>query len=363
MIILDNVLYIETTYDNEQSVQHLLAYVATDDSATMFEFDHGSKADPIFNELINAQKQLSDHSPYKTICLDNSVTVTYRQDSNIIWGKYSLLYKDTFKLKSLTATTYTKLQQANRSNKTNTDTILAISKIVRNRRGKLTLRDAARSLIILKSSNLDYLRDIFCLDEANLLRITNELINAGIIDQNHQLLIHNQSDLAIRLKQLRSNPDQVYSTIVNAHSSIQYDLPALPTIQLGSMLLKLLKNFVDHSYSAPALKTLPTASSIICALDEDYLADQFTNKVVHRCATCNSLHLIVQAIYAINCPIALWRAIMRYLAVNSAWIKAWYSQDQIKILAESLDNYAVPKDTPDYRLKTTVIERITGEQC
>lgn len=370
MIKLSQVLYAEFQ-KNEHDLCNVLLYIEQYDSVAVRNVkvvqDQNDTVSCAMNKLFEEIKQ--DDTDFLSFrLLDTEVYI--KHDHKIVVGCHSLIYNDRFQLRPGSAEIFGTIKQLMLSN-CNDDIYcsdamqktLQIAKLVRNKRGKLTLKSAARALITLGVANPSCLKELFCINEVEFASIVNELRCAGIIkllgNGAWMLLAHTEDELIDCIKNAKLHPREVYSkatkTAYCSGISVTYDLIPIDSLERADYIADILAKFASEMKWDMANYT---ASDILDKSNSPVIADKMIDSLVRRSAiegwlkdACNATVLFPR------CGIGVWRALLRYLIMNADWLIAWYDEKSICDIIEVVKKYDHKNEMRDKRLLKIMIKK------
>ncbi len=370
MIKLSQVLYAEFQ-KNEHDLCNVLLYIEQYDSVAVRNVkvvqDQNDTVSYAMNKLFEEIKQ--DDTDFLSFrLLDTEVYI--KHDHKIVVGCNSLIYNDRFQLRPGSAEIFGTIKQLMLSN-CNDDIYcsdamqktLQIAKLVRNKRGKLTLKSAARALITLGVANPSCLKELFCINEVEFASIVNELRCAGIIklldNGAWMLLAHTEDELIDCIKNAKLHPREVYSkatkTAYCSGISVTYDLIPIDSLERADYIADILAKFASEMKWDMANYA---ASDILDKSNSPVIADKMIDSLVRRSAiegwlkdACNATVLFPR------CGIGVWRALLRYLIMNADWLIAWYDEKSICDIIEVVKKYDHKNEMRDKRLLKIMIKK------
>lgn len=370
MIKLSQVLYAEFQ-KNEHDLCNVLLYIEQYDSVAVRNVkvvqDQNDTVSYAMNKLFEEIKQ--DDTDFLSFrLLDTEVYI--KHDHKIVVGCHSLIYNDRFQLRPGSAEIFGTIKQLMLSN-CNDDIYcsdamqktLQIAKLVRNKRGKLTLKSAARALITLGVANPSCLKELFCINEVEFASIVNELRCAGIIklldNGAWMLLAHTEDELIDCIKNAKLHPREVYSkatkTAYCSGIGVTYDLIPIDSLERADYIADILAKFASEM---KWVRANYAASDILDKSNSPVIADKMIDSLVGRSAiegwlkdACNATVLFPR------CGIEVWRAILRYLIMNADWLVAWYDEKSICDIIEVVKKYDHKNEMRDKRLLKIMIKK------
>ncbi len=370
MIRLSQVLYAEFQ-KNEHNLSNILLYVEQCDNVavrsvriTPNQKDATSYA---MGKLLEEIKQ-NDANFLSFRLFDTEVYV--KHDHKIVVGCNSLIYSDRFQLKPSNIEIFNTLKQLMLSNYSD-DTccgdemqkILQIAKLVRNKRGKLTLKSAARALITLDVANPDCLKELFCINEAEFVDIVNELRCIGVVkplgNGAWMLLVHTEDELLDCIKNAKLNPQEAYSratkTAYCGGVGVTYDLSPINSVERADYIADILAKFASEM-NWPKANYM--ASDILDKSSSPIIADKIIDNLAKRSAVEGWLKDVCDAVVLCpRCGIEVWRALLRYLIINADWLVAWYDEKVICDIIEVVKKYDHKNEMCDKRLLKNMIKK------
>lgn len=370
MIKLSQVLYAELQ-KNEHGLCNALLYIEQYDSVAVRNVkiapNQSDATSYAMNKLFEEIKQ-NDADFLSFRLLDTEVYI--KHDHKIVVGCNSLIYNDRFQLKPGSAEVFDMIKQLMLSN-CNDDIYcsdamqktLQIAKLVRNKRGKLALKSAARALITLGVANPSCLKELFCINEVEFANIVNELRCAGIIklldNGAWMLLVHTEDELIDCIKNAKLHPREVYSKATKTAYcngiGVTYDLIPIDSLERADYIADILAKFAsDMNWT----KTNYVASDVLDKSNSPVMADKIIDSLVKYSAiegwlkdACNAIVLFPR------CGIEVWRALLRYLIMNADWLVAWYDEKSICDIIEVVKKYDHKNEMRDKRLLKIMIKK------
>lgn len=370
MIKLSQVLYAEFQ-KNEHNLRNVLLYIEQYGNVAVRNVNIAANQKDVMSyamgKLLEEIKQ-NDADFLSSRLLDTEVYI--KHDHKIVVGCNSLIYNDRFQLKPGSAEVFDMIKQLMLSN-CNDDIYcsdamqktLQIAKLVRNKRGKLALKSAARALITLGVANPSCLKELFCINEVEFANIVNELRCAGIIklldNGAWMLLVHTEDELLDCVKNAKLNPQEAYSRATKTAYcdgvGVTYDLSPINSVERADHIVDILAKFASEM-NWPKANYM--ASDILDKSSSPIIADKIIDNLAKRSAVEGWLKDVCDAVVLCpRCGIEVWRALLRYLIINADWLVAWYDEKVICDIIEVVKKYDHKNEMCDKRLLKNMIKK------
>ena len=370
MIKLSQVLYAEFQ-KNEHNLRNVLLYIEQYGNVVVRNVNIAPNQKDVMSyamgKLLEEIKQ-NDANFLSFRLFDTEVYV--KHDHGIIVGCKSLIYNDRFQLKPSNIEIFNMLKQLTLSNCSDDaccgdamQKILQIAKLVRNKRGKLTLKSAARALMTLDVANPDCLKELFCINEAEFVDIVNDLRRIGVVkplgNGAWMLPVHTEDELLDCIKNAKLNPQEAYSRATKTAYcdgvGVTYDLSPINSLERADYIADILAKFASEMHWP---KTNYMASDILDKSSSPIIADKIIDNLAKRSAVEGWLKDVCDAVVLCpRCGIEVWRALLRYLIINADWLIAWYDEKFICDIIEVVKKYDHKNEMCDKRLLKNMIKK------